>query len=67
MTLNNDIRKLIIESFLNGHQRKQISLMLDLKYTTVCTVISVYNIGLCFFNRQNRKKKRFFGFFRFSI
>jgi len=42
MKISNDIRKLIVESYLHSHGNKQISSMFNVKYQTVCTIISVY-------------------------
>ena len=42
MKISDDIRKLIVESYLHGHGNKQISSMFNVKYQTVCTIISVY-------------------------
>ena len=42
MKISHDIRKLIVESYLHSHGNKQISSMFNVKYQTVCTIISVY-------------------------
>ena len=43
MTIHNEIHKLIIESYLNDHGKKEISSMFNVKYNTVNPIINVYN------------------------
>ena len=42
MTVTNEMRKVIVESYTNGYGVKQISSMLNLKYTTVYAIISIF-------------------------
>lgn len=42
MTVPDNIRKIMIESYVNGHSKKEISSMLGVKYTTTCSIIKVY-------------------------
>jgi len=58
MKISNEIRKLIVESYLNGHRNEQISSMFKVKYQTVCTIISVYK-------KENRFVKKLKGIFRY--
>ena len=40
--LSNDIRKRIVDSYLNGHSKKEISTIMNVKISTVYAVIAVY-------------------------
>ena len=42
MTVTNEKRKIIIESYVNGYCVKQISQILNVKYSTVYAIISIY-------------------------
>lgn len=44
--LSNDIRKRIVESYNNGHSKKEISKILNIKLSTVYAVINVYVKGI---------------------
>ena len=42
MITPDEIRKLIIEAYIKGQSKNQISATFDIKYTTVCSIIKVY-------------------------
>ena len=41
--VSNDIRKRIVESYVNGHDKKEISSMFGVNLSTIYSIIKVYN------------------------
>lgn len=54
VSVTNENRRRIIESYLNGHSRKQMSSLLGIKYSTITSIIAVYN-------KENRLEKKLKG------
>lgn len=48
--LSNELRKRIVESYTNGHSKKEISKIMNVKLCTIYAVIKVYLKGKYFLN-----------------